>query len=143
MASGSPAFDTGWPGSRRHIWDSAPPVATVARSTKASFRDEAPLWSLCFSKEKLPLSIGVFRVRLNGNEANRKTKTLGKTEVARNPTPSSAALPTYRPQQALGLLDGPIAPQEAHKHHHGSHSNENVDAWGGEELNEQAACITT
>lgn len=56
--------------------------------------------------------------------------------------PCPETLPTYRPQQALGLLDGPIAPQEAHKHHHSSHSNENVDAWGEEEFSEQAACLT-
>lgn len=34
----------------------------------------------------------------------------------------------YRPQQALGLLDGPIAAKEADKHHHSTHGNEDVDA---------------
>lgn len=80
--------------------------------------------------------------KLNGNQENRKTKTLGKPQrLLETLLSSPAAPPTYRPQEALGLLDGSIAPQEAHKHHHSSHSNENVDAWGEKDLSEQTACI--
>lgn len=132
-----PTFNTGrvalpgWPGSRRHIWDSASSVASVARSTKAGFRGETLFWSLCFSKQKPLFLTCIFILRLNGNQTNRKTKTLGKThKLSETLLPSPSALCTYRPQQALGLLDGPIAPQEAYKHHHSSHSNENVDTWG-------------
>lgn len=37
----------------------------------------------------------------------------------------------YRAQQALGFLDGPVAAQEPHEHHHGAHGDENVDACSG------------
>lgn len=126
------------------IWASASsPVASMVRSTKAGFRGEMPFWSLFFSKVKSLFLRYIFICRPNGNQANRKTKTLGKTrKLPETLLPSPSALSTHRPQQALGLLDGPIAPQEAYKHHHSSHSNENVDAWGGEELGKQAACTT-
>lgn len=112
----------------------------MARSTKVGFRGETPFWSLCFFKQKPPFPTCIFILRFNGNQAPRKTKTLGKTyKLLGTLLPSPSALSTYRPQQTLGLLDGPIAPQEAYKHHHSSHSNENVDAWGREDLSEQAA----
>lgn len=38
----------------------------------------------------------------------------------------------YRAQEALGLLDGPVAAQEPNKHHHGTHGNKDVDACRGE-----------
>lgn len=37
----------------------------------------------------------------------------------------------YRAQKALGFLDGPVAAQESHEHHHGAHGDENVDACSG------------
>ena len=43
----------------------------------------------------------------------------------------------YRAQQALGLLDGPVAAQEPNEHHHSTHGNKDVDACSGERLHPQ------
>ena len=43
----------------------------------------------------------------------------------------------YRAQQALGLLDGPVAAQEPNEHHHSTHGDKDVDACSGERSHPQ------
>lgn len=53
----------------------------------------------------------------------------GAASSRSEPHPAQA----YRAQQALGLLDGPVAAQKPDEHHHGAHGNEDVDAFVGEQ----------